>query len=68
MSTDKTNGKITPIEWQMMIDEERQNLPYIIEYLALDSHAMKARYDALVKEGFTADQALEIVKARGSRS
>ncbi|MGF9907913.1 hypothetical protein [Brevibacillus porteri] len=62
---DKPNGKLTPIEWQMLIDELVAEMPYQIKMYAESSKLFKARFDALIATGFTEQQALEIVKARG---
>ncbi len=43
----------------------RKNLQTIVESQASMALIFKARYDALVKVGFTEKQALEIVKTRG---
>ncbi|MBG9548404.1 hypothetical protein [Cytobacillus firmus] len=66
MAGDKPNGKITNIEFQIMIDEMVRNLPYQIEAFKLNAKLIKARYDALKDEGFSEQEALEIVKARGT--
>lgn len=62
---DKPNGKLTPIEWQMLIDGLVEQLPFQIKLYVESSKLFKARFDALVAAGFTEPQALEIVKARG---
>lgn len=62
---DKTNGKLTPIEWQMLIDAIVEEMPYQIKMHVETSKLYKARFDALVSSGFTETQALEIIKARG---
>ncbi|MDC0761680.1 hypothetical protein POF51_13320 [Brevibacillus sp. AG] len=62
---DKPNGKLTPIEWQMLIDDLVAQMPFQIKLYAESSKLFKARFDALVAAGFNAQQALEIVKARG---
>lgn len=62
---DKPNGKMTPIEWQMLIDGIIAEMPYQIKLHVEISKLYKARFDALVAAGFTIEQALEILKARG---
>ncbi|MGG4449628.1 hypothetical protein [Brevibacillus porteri] len=62
---DTPNGKLTPIEWQMLIDGLVAQMPFQIQVYAHSSKLFKARFDALVAAGFTEPQALEIVKARG---
>lgn len=39
-------------------------MPEQIKIYALQAQAMRARQDALIKQGFTEEQALEIVKTR----
>lgn len=43
----------------------RENLQAIVEAQASQALMLKARYDALVKVGFSKQDALELVKARG---
>lgn len=61
---DKANGKLTKIEMEMAIDEMRRNLPFLIQNAALQAEFLKAKYDSLVTQGFTEQQALEIIKTR----
>lgn len=60
----KTNGKLTNIEMEMAIDEMKRNLPYLIKNAAVQAQFLKAKYDNLVSQGFTEQQALEIIKTR----
>lgn len=62
---DKPNGKLTPIEQQMLIDDIVAQMPFQIKLFAETSKLFKERFDALVAAGFSEKQALEIVKARG---
>ncbi|MEC1373405.1 hypothetical protein P9D39_03645 [Heyndrickxia oleronia] len=59
-----TNGKLTNIEMEMAIDELKRNLPYFIQSTAVTAKVLKAKYDSLVSEGFTEQQAIEIIKVR----
>lgn len=61
---DKVNGKVTNVEMEIMVDDLRAKLPYLIENAALTAKLLKAKYDTLVAEGFTAEQAMEIVTIR----
>lgn len=60
----KTNGKLTNIEMEMALDEMKRNLPYMIQNAAVSAKFLKAKYDSLIGEGFTEQQALEIIKVR----
>jgi hypothetical protein len=57
--------KFSNIELEMMIDDLVRQLPQQIRLQHESSKLYKARFDALVDQGFTEFQALEIVKARG---
>ncbi|MRS27118.1 hypothetical protein [Bacillus sp. RIT694] len=59
------NGNYSNIELEMMLDAMKKNLPIQIKYHNELAKLYKARFDALVREGFTQEQALEIVLARG---
>lgn len=61
---EKTNGNLTNIELEMAIDELKRRLPYLIQQTEVSSKVLKGRYDNLVGEGFTKEQALEIIKIR----
>ena len=65
MSQDKINGKVTDIEFQMMIDEAKRTLPMQIQAYIVDSEIMFERFQALKTAGFSEQEALEIIKARG---
>lgn len=40
----------------------RETMPAMLEWQALQARIQRARFDALMREGFTADQALTLVK------
>lgn len=48
----------------MAMDEIRNMLPLIMEHQSINAKIHKSRYDALIKEGFSESQALEIVSKR----
>lgn len=47
------------------IAELKKNQEAYCEIFAITAKLMKARYDLLIESGFTAEQALEIVKTKG---
>ncbi|MCU5537266.1 hypothetical protein OCB04_15125 [Bacillus cereus] len=57
--------KYTNVEFEMMLDNMIQMMPIQIKYFDELSKLYRARFDSLVKVGFTEQQALEIVKSRG---
>lgn len=59
------NKQYTNIELEMILDNFVKALPMQIRMQCEMSKVYKARFDALVSEGFTEQQALEIVKSRG---
>ena len=57
--------KLTDLELDMMTDEIKRMLPFQIEAIKLNAKALGERRDALMKEGFTREEAMDIIKARG---
>lgn len=45
------------------VEQMKRHLPELIEYAKLQAKIRKAHYDALLAEGFTAEQAIELCKA-----
>ena len=52
-----------PDEFAAAIEGMRRNLDNFIEHAKFTAAIKRAYFDALVKEGFTAEQALELTKA-----
>lgn len=52
-----------PDEFAAAIEGMRRNLDNFVEHAKLTAAIKRAYFDALVKEGFTAEQALELTKA-----
>lgn len=50
---------------QESLEQMRKNFDTIIQSQATIAILMKARHEALIKAGFTKEEALEIIKARG---
>ena len=61
---DNPNGKFTKVEQEMALDEIRNALPMFMAKTVSDAQYLKAKYDNLKAQGFTSDEALEIVKSR----
>lgn len=57
--------KLTDLELDMMTDEVRRMLPFQIEAIKMNAKALGERREALMKEGFTREEAMDIIKARG---
>lgn len=57
--------KVENVELEMMVDEVKRTQPYVIQNIQIEAKTYFARFEALKAEGFTPEQALEIVKARG---
>ncbi|WP_138751105.1 hypothetical protein [Paenibacillus sinopodophylli] len=60
---DRPTGRVTPVEMALAVDMMLDALPYQIQIAASHAKIRRAKYLALVAEGFTEAQALEIVKA-----
>lgn len=58
--------KLSAIELQMMVDESARMLPFQIQMMKDTSKVLAARLNALIDEGFTREEAVEIIKERGT--
>ncbi|PHA22045.1 hypothetical protein [Bacillus wiedmannii] len=61
-----SGGQYSNIELEIILDNFVKALPMQMRMQREMSKLYKARFDALVSEGFTEQQALEIVKSRGT--
>lgn len=57
-------AKFTEIELEMMIDQLKEGLEIQLRLIPMQSKILKEKYTSLLKEGFTEEQAMAIVKAR----
>jgi len=57
--------KEKPIQLPPDILKLTASIPGMIAAQLLFAKVLKAKFDALIKEGFTREEALEIIKARG---
>lgn len=62
--SDNINGKVTNIEIEMVLDEMRERMPLIIESNKNHAKILFEKFHALQQEGFTEEQALQIVCRR----
>lgn len=56
------NGGRDPAFNQKLVDDMISKLSFTIQYYAIRAQVQRATYLALVKEGFTEQQALELTK------
>lgn len=68
MSDDDKPKVVIPIipqvtdELRRALETHRRNLPFLIEYQQLQAQITRKKFEALVKEGFTDTQAIELCK------
>ena len=55
------------LEIRQLLEEGKETFELWCDVMEQDAQGLKVRYDQLIEVGFTADQALDIIKARGSR-
>lgn len=63
-NSDKPNGRMSRAEMEIAQDYQESLLPVIVRQANIDARILKAKYDALIQEGFNAQQALHIVATR----
>lgn len=54
------------LELIQSLNAAKESQPYLIEYHEVEAKTYFERYKALQSAGFTASEALEIIKARGN--
>lgn len=59
------NKALNEIEIEQTLKDFTEQLPGYLKYCSMIAKQEKAYYDALVKEGFTAEQALYLVGQHG---
>jgi hypothetical protein len=52
------------VSFAQAVKNLRDTLPAMLEWQALQARLQRARFEALVREGFTAEQALYLVKEK----
>jgi hypothetical protein len=61
---DQPNGKITKAEMEVLLADMLEKMPYLMESAQHTGKILKAKYDGLVKAGFSEKDALHIVSVR----
>lgn len=61
--TDKPNGRMSPAERAVLLDMVKEELPFHLALAPQHAKLRRSKYLALVAEGFTEVQAMEIVKS-----
>lgn len=55
-------SKLNPVEVKQSLQDLKTNLEALIEFLGIQARMTRAKYDALLAEGFSEEQALELSK------
>lgn len=63
-AVDNVRKMDTRNKYEKSIQNMWEMLPYVTQEWEVKAKFLKAKYDGLIKEGFTEQQALEIVKTR----
>ena len=53
---------LVPLELEIALEQLKLTMPQMCEYQTLLAQQLRAKYDGLIKAGFTAEQALELCK------
>ena len=57
-----TGGNNPPIITKKALDQMKIDLPGMLEYIIIMAEMTKAKYDAMIDQGFTKEEALELCK------
>lgn len=61
---EKINGKLTPIEMDIALDEEMKLLPQKIKLMQIQAKQQYEKRQAYIEAGFTKKEAMELIKTR----
>ncbi|KKM65234.1 hypothetical protein LCGC14_1493380 [marine sediment metagenome] len=56
----------SPQDMMRMVSNIKERFEATVEFIAIQAKLFRASYEALIDQGFTEDQALDLVKARGT--
>lgn len=61
MSEQPKSNAMVSLEAQIRLDTLKNLFPVILDEIKMNAKLRKAKYDALVDEGFSSEQAIEII-------